>query len=175
MPEDKSKLSDSALFRQSIGEIKPLVDNNRIKPIKKAPPKAPKVFRDSPHFQTTASPSTYQLVEGTEAISFAQSCVNKKTLKSLKKGHFLIEDSIDLHGLTLVKAQQALTDFLAEQQQFSHRVAIVIHGKGHGSDKQYPVLKNAVAEMLMNNPLVSAYTSAQPKDGGTGAVYVLFK
>jgi len=68
-----------------------------------------------------------------------------------------------------------LKQFLAEQIAFSNRCALIIHGKGHGSGNKYPVLKNVAVQVLMKDPHVLAFTSAQPRDGGTGAVYVLFK
>lgn len=178
MPEDKNKLSDSDLFRQSIGEIKRIHTDKQIKPANKPSatqhnPLAKAAFTNTSQQQNHNH--AFNHVEGNEAIFFAQPGVQKKTLKLLKRGAIHIEDELDLHGLTEIKAVQALHVFLVEQTQYSHHCAIIIHGKGHGSDKKYPVLKNMTAAELRNNPNVLAYSSALPRDGGVGAVYVLFK
>lgn len=178
MPEDKNKLSDSDLFRQSIGEIKRIHTDKRIKPTNKPPATrqnslAKAAFTSS--FHQKNNNNTHNQVEGVESIFFAHPGIQKKTLQQLKRGAIFIEDELDLHGLTEIKAIQVLRFFLAEQVQYVHRCAIIIHGKGHGSNNQYPVLKNMVVTELRNNPDVLAYSSAQPRDGGVGAVYVLFK
>ena len=50
-----------------------------------------------------------------------------------------------------------------------------MHGKGLRSGPAGPVLKNSVQHWLSQWDEVLAFVSAQPRDGGSGALYVLLK
>jgi DNA-nicking Smr family endonuclease len=52
---------------------------------------------------------------------------------------------------------------------------MVIHGKAFSQSGQQPVLKSYVNDWLRQLPQVLAFCSAQPKDGGSGALYILIK
>ena len=51
----------------------------------------------------------------------------------------------------------------------------IIHGKGLSSPGREPVLKRHILGWLKKMDTVIAVSSATPRDGGTGAVYVLLK
>ena len=95
-------------------------------------------------------------------------------LKKLRQGKNPIEHSLDLHGLTVVEARKELLGFFDECKASGLRHAIIIHGKGFRS-KDRPVIKPMVNRWLRATDNVLAFHSAQPKDGGNGAVYVLLK
>jgi DNA-nicking Smr family endonuclease len=82
---------------------------------------------------------------------------------------------LDLHGMTVETAHKALTKFLADCCLMNRKCVRIIHGKGHGSDKKMPILKNKLNQWLRQHDDIIAFCSAQPNDGGTGAVYVLIK
>ena len=77
--------------------------------------------------------------------------------------------------MTKAQARQALLQFLAETKLIGKNCVRIIHGKGHRSSNQGPVLKPMVAKWLTQLNDVLAYCSAKPEDGGSGAVYVLLK
>ena len=64
--------------------------------------------------------------------------------------------------------------FMQECRQFGYRHVIIIHGKGYRSQGR-PVIKPMVNRWLRQDDEVLAFCSARPKDGGTGAVYVLLR
>ncbi|VAW62865.1 hypothetical protein MNBD_GAMMA08-664, partial [hydrothermal vent metagenome] len=72
-------------------------------------------------------------------------------------------------------ARKMLLAFLDHAQQQSFKLVRIVHGKGHHSNTDQPVLKAMVNKWLRSIPEVLAFVSAIPKDGGTGAVYVLLK
>jgi DNA-nicking Smr family endonuclease len=51
----------------------------------------------------------------------------------------------------------------------------IVHGKGNGSPQRLPVLKVKVSHWLQQWDSVLAFCTAHPRNGGTGAVYVLLK
>ncbi|MDH5660200.1 MAG: Smr/MutS family endonuclease, partial [Gammaproteobacteria bacterium] len=55
------------------------------------------------------------------------------------------------------------------------RYVRIIHGKGYRSEQKIPVLKTHVAYWLPQHRDVMAFSSAQARDGGTGALYVILK
>jgi DNA-nicking Smr family endonuclease len=93
----------------------------------------------------------------------------------MRQGKIHIGAALDLHGMTVEKAEPELIDFLIACQQQQIRFARIIHGKGWGSQDNKPVLKGKVNHWLRQSGLVLAFCSAIIKDGGTGAVYVLIR
>jgi DNA-nicking Smr family endonuclease len=177
MTEDKIKHptsnDDSQLFRTSVGEIK------RIQSDKVAPSplssKPNKQLKTRQQYDVKLSITYEQAVEGNESVFFSHDGVNGKTTKRMKRGDIQIADAIDLHGLTEKSAENSINQFITSSYSSSHRYIMVVHGKGHGSNKKYPVLKNLVVNLLSSHPDVLAFTSAIQSDGGTGALYVLLK
>jgi DNA-nicking Smr family endonuclease len=51
----------------------------------------------------------------------------------------------------------------------------IIHGKGLRSKNREPVLKQKVANWLMQRDEILAFCQARHSDGGSGAVMVLLK
>ena len=64
---------------------------------------------------------------------------------------------------------------MQQAQARGHRCLLVIHGKGYYSSSGEPILKNLLKNWLPLQPDVIAFHSAKPKDGGTGAIYLLIK
>lgn len=114
-------------------------------------------------------------VDSEEVLSFCESGIQKTVFKKLRTGSYRISDELDLHGSTLKQAKQILLYYLQEAVQFEGCCVRIIHGKGHRSGNNKPVLKTHVNHWLSEHERVLAFHSAKAKDGGTGAVYVLLK
>lgn len=110
--------------------------------------------------------------------------------KKLKGGKARPDGKIDLHGLTCVEAHDKLYRYLSRAQQNQKRVVLVVTGKGGPKKSGYAelrhtefansrgVLRREVPLWLssgnMRNMVVS-FQDARPRDGGTGALYVVLK
>lgn len=110
-----------------------------------------------------------------DKLSYAGSGVQHKVLQKLKRGQLPIEAALDFHGMMAEEAANQLSWFLGECHARGIRVVRIIHGKGHRSQDNVPILKNLLNQWLKDRPDVLAFCSAQPRDGGAGAVYVLLK
>lgn len=110
-----------------------------------------------------------------ESILYHRKGLRLQDLSRLKKGEFALEAELDLHGLTEEQAEATLLAFIERCYQAKKRCVLVIHGKGYNSEVQAPVLKNLTNRRLRQLKVVLAFCSAQPKDGGTGSLYVLLK
>ncbi|HEX8758053.1 MAG TPA: Smr/MutS family protein [Steroidobacteraceae bacterium] len=108
-----------------------------------------------------------------EELVFHRAGMQPALLRKLRRGDYRVQGEIDLHGLTVAEAKQALREFLGEALLRQWRCVRIVHGKGLRSGHRGPVLKGMVAGMLRKVGPVVAYVSARQVDGGTGAVYVL--
>lgn len=110
-----------------------------------------------------------------EELLFARPGIQKQILRKLRQGKYATERELDLHGMRVEEARQALAIFLNQCRDNGIRCARIIHGKGLGSHQKQPVLKGKTNHWLQQRNEVLAFCSARPIDGGTGAVYVLLK
>lgn len=95
-------------------------------------------------------------------------------LKDIAFGKFPPTAMLDLHGLREGDAWLKLTNWLHQAFEHEHRCVLIItgKGKGYGVEGDMGLLKAQTPQWLAAHPRVQAFHSAQPKDGGTGAVYV---
>jgi len=103
--------------------------------------------------------------------------VSPEVARRLHRGYFSIQAHIDLHGLGVNDAHQAVDGFLNKSIMAGKRAVLIIHGRGLSSPYE-PVLKTKVYQWLTTAPWhkwVIAFTSARLCDGGTGATYVLLR
>ena len=174
---------DKNLFRQAIQGVRPLASKTapeilqaQIERRRTLKRRQPSPQPDENDFEIEQIKSTEQhSVSAFETIQFERHKLKAKDWKKLKSGRFHTYWQLDLHGETLESADRILCNFLQEAHQQNARYAILIHGKGHHSESETPILKNLVNQRLRQLPFVLAFCSAQPKDGGTGAVYVFLK
>jgi DNA-nicking Smr family endonuclease len=110
-----------------------------------------------------------------EHLEFMRPGVQKSLLKQMRNGKLTVEGRLDLHGYTRDDARKNLLQFIADSQAQGCKLVCIVHGKGYNSEDGRPVLKAMVNKWLQQIAPVLAFTSAQPKDGGNGAVYVLIK
>jgi DNA-nicking Smr family endonuclease len=108
-----------------------------------------------------------------EELVFHRPGIQAGVLRKLRRGDYRVQGEIDLHGLSVAEAKQALREFLAQALLRQWRCVRIVHGKGLRSGHRGPVLKGMVSAMLRKVGPVLAYVSARQVDGGTGAVYVL--
>ena len=103
--------------------------------------------------------------------------LDKRTAQRLRRGQIAIEARLDLHGLTQAEAHPMLNEFLGNAQAAGKRGVLVITGKGR-ADQGYGVLRRAVPTWLNQPPnraRIIAVHDAQPRDGGSGALYLLLR
>lgn len=170
-----SKLSeeDKLLFAQATKDVAPLNSTHKVQsqaPLRKIKVRPPILETDiTPKFGEVDAVTAHQ------TLLFHKKGLRLQDLSRLRKGEFSVNWRLDLHGDIEVVAQQRLVQFIQQAYQSQARYALIIHGKGYNSDTGHPLLKNLVNQLLRQLPQVVGFCSALPKDGGTGAVYVLLK
>ena len=113
--------------------------------------------------------------EAGDELNFLRDGLASDTLRKLRCGHWLLQNEIDLHGLTVAEARPALVTFLNACLCDGLRCVRIIHGKGLSSKNHEPVLKLLVKSWLMQRAEVLAFVPARAAEGGSGAVNVLLK
>ena len=100
--------------------------------------------------------------------------VDRREIRKLKKGEYIVRARRDLHGTTGAEALASVGRFIENSRHGGNRCICIIHGRGLHS-KGNPILKTRVREYLRSHRSVLAYTDAPVSDGGSGAVYVLLR
>lgn len=96
----------------------------------------------------------------------------------LKAGRFSPEGHLDLHGLNLLQAYDALVGFIKHSYQQNKRCVLLVTGRGRNSPEGFGLIKREVQTWLTRDPLkrvVLAFCTAPAKHGGMGALYVLLR
>jgi DNA-nicking Smr family endonuclease len=168
-PERGLSREDEALWRHVAGTVKPLAKVDRPKPaVAPAPPPIPP--KTIPPLVPKAAAPPPELAPGLTPG------LDRRTAQRLKKGDIPVEASLDLHGLSQEEAHRALARFLARAAASGRRCVLVVTGKGGKGGEG--VLRANVPRWLNEPELraqVLAFVHAAPKDGDTGALYVLLK
>ncbi|MEW5789935.1 MAG: Smr/MutS family protein [Pseudomonadota bacterium] len=169
-------LEEQSEFREAVKDVQPL--KRPVRAIAKAPPPPPipkQSHRDERDVLDSLLTHAVDLdsFETGEELLFLRPGLQHNLLRRLRRGHFAIQASFDLHGLTVPEAKEALGIFLAQVQRQGLRCVRIIHGKGLSSPNREPILKGKVRGWLMQREEVLAFAQARPTEGGSGAVVVL--
>lgn len=159
------------MFRAAVGEVNPLPEQNHIEPQK--PPRKP-LLRSLTQARTIPDTLSDFAAENVPD-EFLRNGLSRMTLRKMRRGHWPVQDSLDLHGNTGDAARKLLQEFLHEAAQRGLRCVLVIHGKGMNSPSGEAVLRKLTRHWLTQRPDVLAYCDAPPQDGGSGAALVLLK
>ncbi len=175
---------DARLFLESIGEVEPVKAK-----IARVAPTEPRAAKDLtiPTEEAESLARLAELVSGdgdfevTDSDERIEGCVtgfDARVMRKLRTGDFSAQASLDLHGLVRDQAKTALEAFIQKSRIAGHRCVLIITGRGLHSSDSIPVLKHSVQDWLTRGKpakQVLAFCSANPRDGGTGAVYVLLR
>lgn len=166
----------SDLFRQTIGKVRAVKNDNVLLTEDNKPKPYPKTqaVNVEEHLSGGAE-FDVEKVGIEDSLSFIAPGLQHNILKKLRKGQFGVDAEIDLHGLSSNAAKQQLLHFLHNSVEDGCRCVHIVHGKGYRSADNHPVLKNNLNLWLRQHQNVQAFCSAPPKDGGTGAVFVLLQ
>ncbi len=170
---------EADLFRRSVGAVAPLAQADKVLiPPARPEPIARQHLADEQaalHESLSDEFSPETLMDTDETLSYARSGIGSDTLRKLRRGHWVIQSQLDLHGMRSDEAREALAEYLRNVGKRGLRCVRVIHGKGLGSLNKEPVLKSKVRNWLAQKEEVIAFCQARAADGGAGALIVLLK
>jgi DNA-nicking Smr family endonuclease len=171
---------DRSLFHEAVRDAVPLPPSNRHdRPGRQTLPPVP-VQSLLDEYDALAESAGGGLdpdarLETGEEASYVQVGVSRQALRKLRRGHWVVQAELDLHGMRQPEAHLALTEFLGSCLRRGHRCVRVVHGKGLGSVNREPVLKGRVRGWLARRSEVLAFCQAPATQGGSGALLVLLR
>ncbi len=170
---------DVSLFRASMADVIPLGRAGKVEHKRPLPGPVPiqrllddrETLKDSLSDHLPWDPAT----ETGDELSYTRNGIGMQTLRKLRRGHWVTQAELDLHGLSVLEARELLVGFLNLCARRGLRCVRIIHGKGLRSKNREPVLKQKVGRWLMQRDEILAFCQARQVDGGSGAVMVLLK
>ena len=169
---------DAAAFAEAVRGTRALPGARRVPPdLGRRPPSPRRVVAAGP---LVPGPGAASLaVEDTaQGWTARADGVDRRVLRKLRDGTLPVEERLDLHGLTRVKALAALERFVSTSRATGRRCLLVIHGRGLHSGDEGATLRDVVRAALTAGPLsgaVLACTLAPPAHGGAGATLVYLR
>jgi DNA-nicking Smr family endonuclease len=166
-------------FRAAVGAVTPLAIRQRVEHDRPPhPPVAHKRLEDDQQVLIASVSDEFEidtLLHTDADLSFRRPGIGPDVLRKLRRGEWVIQDHLDLHGLRVDEARELLGQFLREALRRGLRCVRVVHGKGLGSKDRQPVLKGKARVWLAQRDEVIAFCQARPAEGGSGALVVLLR
>ncbi len=165
---------DLELFREAVSDSRPL-ETDKLPLPRPGRPTPGELYRREAAARRlddeTFLPLTFiEPVAPEEVVGFRREGVQFGVYRRLRRGEYPIGAVLDLHGMTVKQARRAVYRFILDCQLREVRTALIIHGKGEKG-----LLKGCLVKWLPHLPEVLAFHTAVPRDGGTGAIYLLLK
>ncbi|HYC35219.1 MAG TPA: Smr/MutS family protein [Usitatibacter sp.] len=185
---------DHHLFREAVRGAVPIKPANRVEPQRQKPAPIPVkreederavlhellMLTDEHRGQSRFSPardsgSVPIDIEIEEDHLYLRPGLPRDILRKLRRMHWVIQDHLDLHGLTGDEAVAQTAVFLADCRRRGKRCVRIVHGKGLRSPGREPVLKRRIRKLLTRRGEVLAFVEPRAIHGGGGAVVVLLE
>ena len=170
-------------FEKAMADVQPLAPSRRranaapperLSPSAEAARRAAALGETDPAASNPLTEGEVPSVEPHAVLSWKQDGVQNGVFERLRTAQYPLAGELDLHGHTVAEARERVYHFLTEQRARGHRAVLIAHGRGERSATPAR-LKSFLAHWLTELPMVIAFHSALPRQGGTGAVYVLLK
>lgn len=183
--QEKKQVVEANIFQTALGGVKRMPASDRYVPqsvpksvaLEAAPKRKLTQAEDDALVLKESLSDLFEVdhyLEDDPALNYSAPGVGPDVMKKMRKGHWPVQDELDLHGMNRDQARDALGAFLTKAQQRNHRCVCVIHGRGFGSRGQEPVLKSMVHSWLVQKGVV-AFCQARNNEGGEGALIVLLR
>ena len=160
-------------FRKAVAGARPLKGRKRVTLQGPAPEPVPHQRRRDEAAALAESMACElaadEALETGEELSYLRDGMARETLRKLRRGHWSVQDGIDLHGMTRDQSSAVLVEFLEHCLARGMRCVRIVHGKGLG------ILKAKLKKWLPQREEVLAFCQAPANDGGSGALLVLLR
>jgi DNA-nicking Smr family endonuclease len=168
-------------FRRAMADVRPIAPRARRRLALRSTPPPPDARQRQRDEQAVLSESISgpvsldHLLDSGEELSFLRHGLSRDVLRKLRRGHWVIQSDLDLHGMNRAQAAEQLALFLRACSAQRMRCVRIIHGKGLGSRNREPVLKRVLHKLLPRRDDVLAFCQAPAAHGGAGALLVLLR
>ena len=178
-PPDAQPDPELREFLSAVADVAPIASNGRVEHARCKPVPIPlQTLRDDQAVLASLADLSITIDDHLEIGDdppFLRPGLSRQILRKLRRGHWVIQAQLDLHGQDRYEARESLVAFLQECLKRGKRCVRIVHGKGLGSRDRKPVLKLLVRKWLTHRDEVLAYCEARATDGGAGALVLLLK
>lgn len=118
----------------------------------------------------------FETIDDGERLEGRRISVDPREIRRLRKGMYAVDGKLDLHGMSLEEARDAVTTFVKRRQSEGDRVIAIIPGRGSHSPRGIGVLRGEIGAWLSDGRAarhVAAFATAPDDMGGAGALLVL--
>ena len=164
--------NEASAFAQQMQDITPLKHEMRIRPHHRIDPCLAAARRQAACRTAGPTDGLIHWVQPDQSLNYRHPSLPGYRFAQWQDNLSLSQAQLDLHGYTLEHAQRQLSQFLVACQRRQIDSALVIPGQGPGGSPP-ALLKSHVNTWLRQRSDILAFTSAPPRLGGTGALYVL--
>ena len=174
--KDRDEASD--IFREAVRDVQPMAPVNRA--LLERPKPRPHPAKREEDERAVLDELAHLALDGDDIefeddATFLRPGLPREILRKLRRTHWVIQDTLDLHGLTGDEAVAETAVFLAACRREGRRCVRLVHGKGLRSPGKEPVLKRRIRKLLSRRDEVLAFAEPRAHHGGGGAVVVLLR
>ena len=166
-------------FGKAVADVEPLRHKRRAALKRPAPAPEPRQrLRDefaALEESLTAQISVDDALDSGDELAYLRDGLSRQVLRRLRRGHWAIQDHLDLHGQNRLEAAHSVAAFTRASAARGLRCVRIVHGKGLGSRNREPVLKAKLRKWLPLREEVLAFCQAPSSEGGSGALLVLLR
>jgi DNA-nicking Smr family endonuclease len=179
----KEEYTDEELFRREMHDVREIEAfralpsaQHRRKPIAAVDRRDPDGAALTVLAEIAAGQRPMHLPDMQEYVEWVSPEYHDTIIPELHAGRFSVQAFLDLHGCTVVEAEEELSLFLDGSFKKGLHCVKIIHGRGLRSVKG-PQIKASVVKRLAGHYRkdLIAFVTARQCDGGLGALYVLLK
>ncbi len=165
-------------FAAAMRDVQPLRGKGREIPAEPEPTPSPTIEENNELHDFLKGKLEFAFQHTDEYVAAHVVGLDLITVGKLQAGQFSPEAHLDLHGLNALQAYQRLVGFMRNAYMRNQRTVLLVPGRGLNSPNGMSVLREKVQTWLTQEPfrrVVLAFCTAQPADGGAGALYVLLR
>ncbi len=169
--------NEDADFRRAVADAEPLRQPKRVAHRRRPAPVPRQRLRDerAALAESLAGPfSVDDALDAGNELAYLREGLQREVLRKLRRGHWVVQAELDLHGMNRQVAAVSVAEFLRHCRRRGHSCVRIVHGKGLGSRQREPVLKGLLRKWLLRDEVL-AFSQAPAAQGGGGAVLVLLK
>ncbi len=175
--ENPPPVDDEILFLGAMADVTPLDRGGR--DVAAPPTTTPPNMPEPKSFARLVEENLdFEMEHTHEFISGQIKGLDAKIFRKLRSGQYSVQGQLDLHGMNTEQAKLAVHDFLRRAYLEGKRCLLVIPGRGRNSPLGRGVLRQELSAWLTQAPLkriILAFSTAQPRHGGSGALYLLLR
>jgi DNA-nicking Smr family endonuclease len=175
-PKEQNGPGTDDEFRRAVADAQPLAARRKVVQVRRPAPVPQQRLRDDQAVlaESLGPLSVDDALDSGNELSYLAAGLRRDVLRKLRRGHWVVEDELDLHGMNRHVAADAVSQFLNGCKKRRVRCVRIVHGKGRGSHNREPVLKGLLRKWLLREEVL-AFSQAPAAQGGSGAVLVLLK